>query len=99
MNNKIINDKSTSNRQKRNNIKKMTKLKNNEINLNDKDNPYSIFWANEILKKNEFCIGINYNIKLAKPNLKIFIKPIKPLSKSKSIQKIKFNNKIYNLYL
>ena len=95
MNFNRIKSKSNS---KGNNNKKL-KTKDNIPNLNDKYNPYSIYWANDFLKRNKYCIGINYNDRIAIPYLRAFIRPTKHLQKSKTLRKINLTKKIYNLYL
>ena len=73
--------------------------RNKNPNFNDKYNPYSVYWPNEFLKKYNYCIGINYNSRVFKPNLRVFVKPKKTLRKSKSTTKILLNNNVYKIYI
>ena len=64
-------------------------------NLNDKNNPYSIYFPNKLLHCNKYCMGVNFNSKI--PHCKEF----KITKKIKSIDnhKIKINKKTYILFI
>ena len=89
-----MNSNNTSKSYSKDNNKKL-KEKYNIPNFNDKYNPYSIYWANDFLKKNKYCIGINYNARIAIPYLRAFIRPSNQLKKSKTLRKIDLTQKTY----
>ena len=63
--------------------------------LNDKNNPYSIYFPNKLLHSNKYCIGVNFNSRIP------YCKDFKITKRIKSIDdhKIKINKKTYILFI